>query len=124
MVVSETAAYPCFGGLDPLPMTQPPLRPSPGRHEGSSGHVVAQRWLRWGLTCHHARLALGSIVKRVCAGAREAMARRATSRVIRMQSPSVYLSRCDGLEHPERRGVTRIELQPAPKLGCRLVRSA
>src|SRR2546427_4939207 len=59
--VSATLAYPVFGEGGRM-SDHPELRPSPGYHEGSSGHVVAHRWFKCGDTCHHARLALWSTV--------------------------------------------------------------
>src|SRR6266702_5828055 len=63
--VSATAAYPVFGDGGRT-FDHPELRPSPGYHEGSSGHVVAHKWFKCGDTCHHARLALWSTVKTTC----------------------------------------------------------
>src|SRR6266705_4702135 len=67
-IVSATLAYPVFGDGGRM-SDHPELRPSPGYHEGSSGHVVAHRWFKCGDTCHHARLAFESTVQAVCAGA-------------------------------------------------------
>src|SRR4051812_7499829 len=50
-------------------MNQPLLRPSPGRQEESDGQVVAHRWFRLGLTCHHPRLRFASTVQCVWARA-------------------------------------------------------
>src|SRR3989454_6812004 len=58
-------SYPALGGGGRILNAE--VRPSPGYHEGSSGHVVAQRWLRCGDTCHQARLAFGSTVQAICA---------------------------------------------------------
>src|ERR1700675_3065239 len=65
--VSWTLASPVAGILSLGLIYQPLLRPSPGRHEESPGQGVAQRWPRFGLTCHHARLDFESTVQCVCA---------------------------------------------------------
>src|SRR6266550_5285125 len=63
-IVSDTQPNPVLEKL--LGWSQPPAVRSPGCQEGSCGHVVAHRWFRCGFICHHARLALGSTVQRVC----------------------------------------------------------
>src|SRR2546425_9816281 len=84
-------SYPAFGGGGRI--LNPELRPSPGYHEGSSGHVVAQRWLRCGDTCHQARLAFGSTVQTICAGAWATGMRRPTSTAAKLGGNSLWSER-------------------------------
>src|SRR6266581_4042174 len=90
--VSATFAYPVLGDGGRM-FDQPELRPSPGYHEGSSGHVVAQRWLRCGDTCHQARLALGSTIQTTCAGASATGMSRPTSTAARLGGNSLWSER-------------------------------
>src|SRR6266571_3632487 len=84
-------SYPAFGGGGRILNAE--VRPSPGYHEGSSGHVVAQRWLRCGDTCHQARLALGSTIQTTCAGASATGMSRPTSTAARLGGNSLWSER-------------------------------
>ena len=60
--------------------TTPPTPLAAQHHdEGSSGHVVAHRWPKWGSTCHQARLAFGSTLQPRCTGAGAIPVKRPTS---------------------------------------------
>src|SRR5438034_4749507 len=88
--VSLTAPSRAFMSAGLLP--NPELCPAPGFHEGSSGHVVAHRWPKWGSTCHQARLAFGYTVQ-VCAGACAPAARRPKSATASVRSSSLWSER-------------------------------
>src|SRR5437870_4855019 len=93
-------SYPAFGGGGRILNAE--VRPSPGYQDGSSGHVVAQRWLRCGDTCHQARLALGSTIQTTCAGASATGMSRPTSTAARLREPSVKRG-------PSTRGVVKTQ---------------